>query len=82
MVDLGAINMRFPCVMLDFRHVYIFLAIMIDDRLCSDACMPDGKPPQLPVIISQISAGSDGFIRFYMSSWKCFAKARQSRSRL
>lgn len=42
-------------ITLDFRYVYIFLAIMIDDRLrvaVNAACMPDGKPPQLPVIIS------------------------------
>jgi len=34
------------------------------------ACMPDGKPPQLPIIIFQIPTGSGGFIRFYTSAWK------------
>lgn len=59
---------------LDFHHVHIFLAIiMMYDRVCvavNVARTPDGKPPQLPVIISRLPAGSGGFIRFYTSPWK------------
>lgn len=46
---------------------------MIETTVCvavNVACMPDGTPPQLPAIISQIPTGSDGFIRFYTNPWK------------
>jgi len=69
--------MRFSCVILDFRHVYIFFIVIMIDRLCSGECRLHAGWKTAAITSHHLPARSDDFIRFYTNPWKCMAIVSQ-----